>query len=115
MTTSRSFWLVLALPVVVSAALGALIFGGEAVSANGVEADIQQALAEQTAASVFELRNLQEVQYGYGVCGSYRPLDGDGGYASFFYDTVNHRVERDVSTRAFTSHCDLSAICRDTR
>lgn len=116
MKTSRPLMFLLVLPVVASMALGAVIFGGEALSDSGVEADIQRALASQIpTSSLFELRNLQEVQYGYGICGSYRALDADAGYASFFYDTVNHKVVRDVNAQAFTSHCSLSAICRDTQ
>ncbi len=117
MKLSRPVIFLLVIPVVASAALGALIFGGDAISdaSSNVEADIQQALAKQiTTSSLFELRNLQEVQYGYGICGSYRAVGTQDGYASFFYDAVNHKVVRDVNAQAFTSNCSLSAICRDS-
>jgi len=106
----------LVIPVMASAALGALIFGSDAMSDSGVDADIQRALAEQIPTSrLFELRNLQEVQYGYGICGSYRAIGAGDSYASFFYDTINHKIVRDVNAQAFTSNCSLSAICRDTQ
>lgn len=108
--------LLLLIPVMASVVLGVLIFGSDAMSDSNVDAAIQRALVDQIpASSLFDLRNLQEVQYGYGICGSYRALGADNGYASFFYDTINHKVVRDVTAQAFTSHCDLSAICRDTQ
>ncbi|MFG6667980.1 hypothetical protein ACGK9R_12840 [Halomonas sp. HNIBRBA4712] len=112
MTTSRPFLLLVAAPLAFTAVVGAAIFGHQALSANQMDSDIQQAIAAElgTSSSV-ELSQLQEVQYGYGVCGLYQTADSDKGLASFFYDTTNRRLVLDVNSRAYTSNCGLSSVC----
>ncbi|WP_458527330.1 hypothetical protein [Onishia taeanensis] len=98
-------------PVIGMMALAAWIFGSQALSAHSVDRDIQQALATALDTSgEIELQHLQEVQYGYGICGAYRTADGDG-YTSFFYDTNRERLTLDVTSPKYTSNCGLAAIC----
>lgn len=108
---SRPFFLMIIVPVIGIIALAALIFGGQAISDDSVDGEIQQALATSLdTSSVIELQHLQEVQYGYGICGAYKTADSDG-FSSFFYDTARGRLTLDVSSREYRSHCGLSAIC----
>ncbi|MCK2182829.1 hypothetical protein [Halomonas getboli] len=112
MTHKRPFLFLLAIPVVAILALAAFIFGGEALSDRGRDDEIRRALAaELDTSGKIELKHLQEVQYGYGVCGLYRTDDAEDGYASFFYDTVGHRLTLDITSRRYQSHCNLSAVC----
>lgn len=111
MTISRPFLLMIIVPVIGIIALAALIFGGQAISDDSVDGEIQQALATSLDTSgAIELQNLQEVQYGYGICGAYKTADGNG-FSSFFYDTNRKRLTLDVNSREYTSNCGLSAIC----
>ncbi|WP_092526835.1 hypothetical protein [Onishia taeanensis] len=111
MTISRPFLLMIIVPVLGIIALAAMIFGGQALSDESLDGEIQQALATSLdTSSAIELQNLQEVQYGYGICGAYKTADGDG-FASFFYDTSRKRLTLDVNSREYTSNCGLSAIC----
>lgn len=104
--------LMLAIPVVLILALAGAIFGGQVIADSRLDGKIQQALATSLdTSSEIELRHLQEVQYGYGVCGLYRTADSEDGYASFFYDTASDRLTLDVNSRRYKSHCSLSAIC----
>ncbi|KGE78165.1 hypothetical protein CVH10_14080 [Halomonas sp. ND22Bw] len=112
MTHKRPFIFLLAIPVVLILALAGFIFGGQALSDSGLDRRIQQALADELGASgEIELKNLQEVQYGYGICGLYRTEDAEHGYASFFYDTNADRLTLDITSRRYQSHCSLSAVC----
>lgn len=104
--------LMLAIPVVLILVLAGAIFGGQVIADSQRDHEIQQAIAATLGTSSdIELLNLQEVQYGYGVCGLYQSADSENGYASFFYDSVGDRLTLDVNSREFRSHCDLSAIC----
>jgi len=112
MMYSRPFILLLATPVLIMLALAAVIFGGQVIADSRRDQQIQQTIAASLKTSgQVELLNLQDVQYGYGVCGLYRTSDSDKGYASFFYDTVNDRLSLDVKSRAFQSNCNLSDLC----
>ncbi|WP_136246919.1 hypothetical protein [Halomonas borealis] len=112
MTHKRPFIFLLAIPVVMICALAALIFGGQVFSDSRQDGEIRQALATQlqTRADI-ELKHLQEVQYGYGVCGLYRTADAEDGFASFFYDTTSQRLTLDITSSRYQSHCNLSAVC----
>lgn len=112
MTHKRPFLFLLTIPVVAILALATFIFGGQALSDSGRDDEIRQALAAELGASgEIDLKNLQEVQYGYGVCGLYRTDDSENGYASFFYDTNADRLTLDITSRRYQSHCSLSAVC----
>ncbi|WNL37918.1 hypothetical protein RN346_11470 [Halomonas sp. PAMB 3232] len=112
MTTSRPFLLLIVAPLAFTAVIGAVIFGNQALSSNKVDDEIRQAIAAELATSAsVELTQLQEVQYGYGVCGLYQTAESDKGLASFFYDTTNHRLILDVNSRAYTANCGLSSVC----
>lgn len=103
--------LMIIIPVTGSLALAALIFGGQAMSDYRMDGEIQQALTTTLGtSSEIELQHLQEVQYGYGICGAYKTADVDG-FASFYYDTNRERLTLDVNSREYTSNCGLSAIC----
>lgn len=112
MTHKRPFIFLLAIPVVAILALAGFIFGGQALSDSGRDDEIRQALASSLGTSgEIELKHLQEVQYGYGVCGLYRTEDAEDGFASFFYDTASHRLTLDITSRRYQSNCNLSAVC----
>ncbi len=111
MTHKRPFIFLLVIPIVMIFALAGFIFGGQALSDSGLDREIQKALAtELETTSDIELKHLQEVQYGYGICGLYRTADGEG-FASFFYDTASQRLTLDITSRRYQSHCNLSAMC----
>ncbi|MEQ5855877.1 hypothetical protein NFI08_09280 [Halomonas sp. EF61] len=111
MKNSRSLILLVIVPAVAVVLLAAAIFGSQAMSDSRLDDDARAALAAslQTSAPI-ELANLQEVRYGYGVCGSYR-LASDEGFASFYLNTQSGEVELDVNSRRFNTHCGLSALC----
>jgi len=112
MTLSRPALLMIVVPVAFTLALGGLIFGGQALSDSDVDGEIQHALATALHTSgEIELSNLQDVNYGYGVCGLYKSSLSADGYASFFYDKQSDSVTLDVNSRRFTSNCGLSSIC----
>lgn len=112
MTVSRSFMLLIGIPVVVLLALAAAIFGGQVIADSHRDQAIQQAIASRLGiSSQVELLKLQEVQYGYGVCGLYRMADSEKGYASFFYNTVTERLTLDVKSDSFQSYCNLAKLC----
>ncbi|WP_192035031.1 hypothetical protein [Halomonas sp. YLGW01] len=111
MKTSRPFLLMILIPVIGTLALAGLIFGGQAMSDSGVDGEIKRALAAELGTSEdIDLQHLQDVQYGYGICGAYKAADGDG-YASFYYATTSDRLTLDVNSREYTDNCGLSAIC----
>ncbi|WP_447555814.1 hypothetical protein [Vreelandella sp. EE22] len=112
MLKSRPFLLLVVAPLAFTAIVGAAIFGNQALSATQVDHKIQEAIAaELNTTSPVELAHLQEVQYGYGVCGLYKTSLSDQGYASFFFDTTNNRLTLDVNSRAYTANCGLSSVC----
>ncbi|MCP1313832.1 MULTISPECIES: hypothetical protein [unclassified Halomonas] len=112
MLTSRPFLLLVVAPLAFTAIVGAAIFGNQALSAGKVDQEIRAAIAaELGTASTVELSQLQEIQYGYGVCGLYRTDESANGLASFFYDTTNRRLVLDVNSRAYTANCGLSSVC----
>lgn len=82
------------------------------MSGDKVNRDINAAIAAELGTkSEIELAHLQEVQYGYGICGLYKTATSEKGYASFFYDTTNDRLTLDVTSRLYTSNCSLSSVC----
>ncbi|WP_224424417.1 MULTISPECIES: hypothetical protein [Modicisalibacter] len=104
--------LMLGIPVAFLSVLAAAIFGGQVIADHNRDSTIQQAIASRLdTASPVELLKLQEVQYGYGVCGLYRTADADQGVASFFYNTVNDRLTLDVKSDDFQSYCNLANLC----
>lgn len=113
MTRSRPFLLLVVAPLVFTALIGGIIFGSQALSSDSVDNDIKAAIAAELALpdDAIELSYLQEVQYGYGICGLYQSESSERGAASFFYDTTNHRLTLDVNSRAYTSNCGLSVAC----
>lgn len=112
MFKSRPFLLLVALPLTFIVVLAGVIFGGQAISASHVDSDIQRALAtELNTSSAIELTQLQEVQYGYSICGLYRTSSSDSGYASFLYDTATDNIVLDVNSRQYKSRCGLSSVC----
>ncbi|WP_253273092.1 hypothetical protein [Halomonas sp. PR-M31] len=99
-------------PIALILVLAGAIFGGQAVSESRADNRIQQALATALESSnAIELKFLQQVNHGYGVCGLYKVASSNQGYASFFYDKVNETVILDVNSRRYTSNCGLSAFC----
>ncbi|WP_447957545.1 hypothetical protein [Vreelandella sp. EE7] len=112
MLKSRPFLLLIVLPLAFMAIVGAAIFGSQALSAGKVDQQIQSAIAAELNTELpVELSQLQEIQYGYGVCGLYKTAQSENGYASFFYDTTNERLTLDVNSRLYTSNCGLSSVC----
>lgn len=113
MTQTRSFVLVFVVPLAVFVLLGAVIFGGQALSEIRDDAEVQQAIAAAVNAgsTSVELVNLQRVDHGYGVCGTYRVTGSDKGFSSFYYETVNKKVVLDTSSQAFQSRCGFSTLC----
>ncbi|WP_447528220.1 hypothetical protein [Vreelandella sp. TE19] len=112
MLKSRPFLLLIVLPLAFMAIVGAAIFGSQALSASKVDQQIQSAIAAELDTELpVELSQLQEIQYGYGVCGLYKTAHSENGYASFFYDTTNERLTLDVNSRLYTSNCGLSSVC----
>lgn len=112
MTNTRGFIFNIAIPITAIAVVAGLIFGSQALSGNSTDGDIQQALAKTLDTSgEIELKFLQEVKYGYGVCGLYKPALSEQGYASFFYDKVNDNVILDVDSQQYTTNCGLSSFC----
>ena len=112
MLKSRPFILLVILPLALVVVLAGAIFGGQAMSDSRVDDDIQRALAKKLdASSEIELSQLQEVQYGYGICGLYRTASSESGYASFFYDKDSENIELDINSRLYKSRCGLSSVC----
>lgn len=112
MLKSRPFLLLVVLPLALIVVLGVAIFGGQAVSDSHAGSDIQHALAKELdTSSEIELSQLQEVQYGYGICGLYRTASSESGYASFFYDKDSETIELDINSRLYKSRCGLSSVC----
>ncbi|GHC25368.1 hypothetical protein [Aidingimonas halophila] len=108
----RPFIMLIIVPLLMAVVVGGLIFGGQALSDNSVDSEIQHALATvHDTSSEIELEKLQEVRYGYGICGLYRLAGSEEGYAPFFYNTSSGSITLDVNSRAYTSNCSLSAIC----
>ncbi len=106
MIYSRSFILMLGIPVIFLMVLAVAIFGGQVIADSHRDHDIQQAIATQVAASSeIELLKLREVQYGYRICGLYRTTDSQQ-EGPFFYDTVNERLTLDVNAEPFQAHCN---------
>lgn len=112
--TSRPFLLLVVIPLLLSLLLGGVIFGGQALSDNNMDEDIQQALAQEINHNPgdIELSKLQKVQYGYTICGLYRTASSDRGYASFLYDTQHDSVELDIKSSLYESRCSLSVACQ---
>ncbi|ALM52977.1 hypothetical protein [Halomonas huangheensis] len=112
MKYSRGLIFNIVVPIAAMLAIGGAIFGGQAISEARVSGNVQHALsAELATAALVEVKYLQEVNHGYGICGLYRVASADQGYASFFYDKINDRVTLDVNSPRFKSNCGLSAIC----
>ncbi|HCR97119.1 MULTISPECIES: hypothetical protein [Halomonas] len=112
MLKSRPFLLLVVMPLALTVVLAGAIFGGQVMSDSHVGDDIQHALANKLGTSHdIELSQLQEVQYGYGICGLYRTASSDNGYASFFYDKDSENIELDINSRLYKSRCGLSAVC----
>ncbi|RUR29898.1 hypothetical protein [Vreelandella nanhaiensis] len=112
MLKSRPFILLVILPLALVVVLAGAIFGGQAMSDSRVDDDIQRALAKKLdTSSEIELSQLQEVQYGYGICGLYRTVSSESGYASFFYDKDSENIELDINSRLYKSRCGLSSVC----
>ncbi|MCA1771384.1 MAG: hypothetical protein LC677_01600 [Halomonas sp.] len=111
---SRPFLLMVVLPLLVALLLGGVLFGGQALSDNNMDGDIQRALAQEINqdANGIELSKLQKVQYGYTICGLYRTSSSERGYASFLYDTENDSVELDIKSSRYKSRCSLSVACQ---
>ncbi|MBY5925544.1 MULTISPECIES: hypothetical protein [unclassified Halomonas] len=111
MKTLRSPLLLVVVPTAAIIVLAAAIFGSQALSDSRLDEDARRALASALGtSSSIELAQLQEVRYGYGLCGSYR-LSPEQGFASFYMDTTTGDVELDVNSRRFNTHCGLSALC----
>ncbi|QEM81177.1 hypothetical protein [Halomonas binhaiensis] len=113
MRYSRAMTFNVALPLAAFVILGGAIFGGQAYSESRLSGDIQRALATElkTPEPMVEVKYLQKVNHGYGVCGLYKTPSSPQGYASFFYDKVNDRVTLDVNSTRYTANCGLSALC----
>lgn len=112
MKPTRGLILNIIVPIALILVLAAAIFGGQAVSESRADSNIQQALATTLETSnEIELKFLQRVNNGYGVCGLYKSAASEQGYASFFYDKVNDTITLDVDSRRYTSNCGLSAFC----
>lgn len=111
---SRPFLLLVVTPLLLALLLGGVIFGGQALSDSHMDGDIQHALAQEINhnASDIELSKLQQVQYGYTICGLYRTASSERGYASFLYDTQNDSIELDIKSSRYKSRCSLSVACQ---
>lgn len=112
MRQKRSFILLVVLPIAAMLVLGGLLFGGQAMSGQQENEDLQRALVDalQTSSTI-ELQHLQSVNYGYGVCGLYKEASSATGFAPFFYDTVNGQLILDINSRRYQANCGLSSIC----
>lgn len=108
----RAITLLIVLPIAAMLGLAGFLFGGEAMSDEQGNEDIQRALvATLHTSSSIELQHLQSVNYGYGVCGLYKEVSSEKGFAPFFYDTVNGQLILDINARRYQANCGLSSIC----
>ncbi|QEM80539.1 hypothetical protein [Halomonas binhaiensis] len=94
------------IPVIMIVVAIGLVIGAATLSDGDVDANIQHAIAAtlDTSEEVV-LKDMKEVNHGYGVCGWYQ-LAGSGDEAArFFYTKVDDEAELDVDSRRYRMNC----------
>ncbi|MCE3026461.1 hypothetical protein [Salinicola sp. DM10] len=91
-------------PVVAILLVFGAIFGYQAFSDSQVDDDVAQLIAAQRGVEKVEMKDLQSVQKGYGLCGEYR-AEGETAYAPFYYSQVNEQVTLDTQAKVFQKYC----------
>lgn len=91
-------------PVIAIIAAFAIIFGAQAISESHIDDDVAERIAQSlgTDASI-DIEALEEVQKGYGLCGTYLAEGREA--APFYYSKVTERVTLDTSDSDYAHHC----------
>lgn len=95
------------IPVIMILVAIGLVIGAATLSDGDVDADIQHAIAAtlDTSQEVV-LKDMKEVNHGYGVCGWYQLAgSSDDETARFFYTKVDDEAELDVDSRRYRMNC----------
>ncbi|WFF42249.1 hypothetical protein EVC62_12450 [Salinicola endophyticus] len=80
------------------------IFGYQAFNDSQVDDNVAQLIATQRGVEKVEVKDLDSVQKGYGLCGQYR-VAGETAYAPFYYSQVDDRVTLDTQAKSYQKYC----------
>ncbi|WP_110651736.1 hypothetical protein [Salinicola peritrichatus] len=92
-------------PVIAIVVAFGIIFGSQAITESHLDDDVAALIAAQLdGVDQVELKDLKEVEKGYGMCGWYKP-QGQDDYTPFYYSRVNERVTLDADSSRYRNHC----------
>nr|WP_300314527.1 hypothetical protein [Halomonas sp.] len=94
------------IPVIMILVTVGLVIGAATLSDGDVDTDIQHAIAATLDTSQeIVLKDMKEVNHGYGVCGWYQLSGSSDEFARFFYTKVDDEVELDIGSRRYRMNC----------